>query len=189
MKVNLYDFDKTIYEGDSSTDFFFYALSKNLKILILFPKIVLAAIKYKLRIINKTKMKETIFSFLKYVNNVDELVDSFWKTHEIYIKDFYLKKDHSKDIIISASPEFLLKPICKKLNVLDLIGSDVDKKTGKFKKENCHGEEKVRRLNQKYKDLYVCESYSDSLSDIPLLKLAKKSFIVKHEKLIEKKFN
>ena len=58
MKVNLYDFDKTIYEGDSSTDFFFYALSKNLKILILFPKIVLAAIKYKLRIIEVNKWKE-----------------------------------------------------------------------------------------------------------------------------------
>ena len=42
---------------------------------------------------------------------------------------------------------------------------------------------------KKYKDLNVCESYSDSLSDIPILKLAKKSFIVKHEKLIEKNFN
>lgn len=188
MKVDLYDFDNTIYEGDSSTDFFFYALSKNPKIIILIPKIILSAIKYKLKIINKTKMKETIFSFLKYVNNVDDLITSFWRTHENHIKNFYLKKDHSKDIIISASPEFLLKPICKKLNVLDLIGSDVDKKTGKFKKENCHGEEKVRRLSQKYKDLYICESYSDSLSDIPILKLAEKSFIVKHEKIIEKNF-
>ena len=30
MKINLYDFDNTIYEGDSSTDFLFYCL-KNIE--------------------------------------------------------------------------------------------------------------------------------------------------------------
>ena len=69
-----------------------------------------------------------------------------------------------------------------------MIGSRVNKKTGKFTGLNCHGEEKVRRLNKVYKDIKVNESYSDSRSDIPILKLAKKAFYVKGDKLIETKF-
>lgn len=188
MKVNLYDFDNTIYKGDSSTDFFFFCLSKYPKNIILVPSIIFAAIKYKLKIISKTDMKEKIFSFLKNVDNIDSLVNKFWNTHDIYIKDFYLNKNHSKDIIISASPEFLLKPITDKLKVMNLIGSKVDKYNGKFLRENCHGKEKVNRLNEIYDDLDVLEAYSDSLSDIPILKMAKKSYIVHGEKIELKKF-
>lgn len=183
MQVNLYDFDNTIYKGDSSTDFFFFCLSKHPKILKIVPNIIVYAIKYKLKKVTKTQMKEKIFSFLKYVDDVDQLITDFWLTHKIYIKDFYQKKEHNKDIIISASPEFLIKPVFSKIDVLDVIGSDVDKKTGKFLKENCHGKEKVKRLNHKYKEIEVEEAYSDSLSDIPILKLAKKSYIVKNNKI------
>ncbi len=41
MKINLYDFDNTIYEGDSSTDFFFYCLKKYPKIVKIIPKNIL----------------------------------------------------------------------------------------------------------------------------------------------------
>lgn len=184
MKINLYDFDNTIYKGDSSTDFFFYALMKYPKIIKLIPSIIIAAIRYKLKKINKTEMKETIFKFVTFIPNIDDLVKDFWKEHECYIKEFYLSKKHDKDIIISASPEFLLKPITKKLEVMDLIGSKVDKKTGKFTGLNCHDEEKVKRLNKKYDDYKVIEAYSDSKSDIPILKLAKKQYLVKGDRLI-----
>lgn len=188
MKINLYDFDNTIYKGDSSTDFFMYSMMKYPKIAILLPKIAVSAIKYKLHKISKTEMKQTIFSFLKYVPDVDALVKEFWDSHECYIKEFYLAKKHDKDIIISASPEFLLDGITKKLGVMELIGSKVNKKTGKFTGLNCHGEEKVKRLNKKYEDYEVMESYSDSKSDIPILKLAKKQYLVKGDKLIPYKF-
>ena len=65
------------------------------------------------KIVTKTEMKEVIFSFLKYVPDVDSLVQKFWEEHRIYIKDFYLEKKHNHDVIISASPEFLLTPIVK----------------------------------------------------------------------------
>lgn len=183
MKINLYDFDNTIYQGDSSTDFFFYSLMKYPKGIIYFPKILLSCFLYVIKVIDKTKLKESFFSFLKVVKDVDSLVNSFWKSHECYIKDFYLKKKHDKDIIISASPEFLLKPICQKLKVKDLIASDVNKKNGQFRKKNCHGKEKVRRLKEKYSDFTVLESYSDSLSDTPILNLAQKAYLVKKNKI------
>ena len=50
MKINLYDFDNTIYEGDSSTDFFFYCLKRYPKIAKIIPKILLSAIKHTLHI-------------------------------------------------------------------------------------------------------------------------------------------
>lgn len=183
MKVNIFDFDNTIYQGDSSTDFFFYSLMKKPIILLTIPKIIVYGIKYKLGIIDMTCLKEINFRFLKYIN-VDEMVESFWKSHRHCIKDFYLKRDHSSDIIISASPEFLLKPICGYLNVKDLIGSVVDKQTGKFYLPNCHDVEKVKRLNQKYNNIKVIEAYSDSLSDRPILELAEKAYLVKNNKIM-----
>ena len=183
--INLYDFDKTIYDGDSSVDFFVWCLGKYPIIWLNIPKMVLAAIKYKLKITNKTKMKEVIFSYLKKVPNVDEELELFWAKHKCYIKDFYQKKKHDKDIIISASPEFLLEPICKELKVKKLIASRVNKKTGKFTGLNCHDEEKVKRLSKEYKTYTVKEAYSDSMSDLPILELAKRAYIVKGDKLIE----
>lgn len=185
MKVNLYDFDNTIYNGDSSTDFFFYALMKYPKIVKHIPSIIWNALLYKLKVIKKTKFKENIFAFLKSIPDVDELVKSFWLTHENYIKNFYLQKKHDKDIILSASPEFLLAPICKKLKVKDLIASDVDKKTGKFNGLNCYGREKIKRLNKKYKNVEIIEAYSDSISDTPMLEIAEHPFIVKGNKITD----
>lgn len=186
--INLYDFDNTIYSGDSSTDFFFYCAMKHPSIYLNLPKMAIAGIKYKLNKCTKTEMKEVIFSFLKKVPNVDEEVKSFWVKHRNHIKSFYLEKKHDKDVIISASPEFLLEPITKELKVKELIGSRVNKKTGKFTGLNCHGEEKVRRLNKDYKGVKVNESYSDSKSDIPILKLAKKAYYVKGDKIIPTEF-
>lgn len=183
MKINLYDFDKTIYNGDSSTDFFFYSLMKYPKIIILFPKIVVAALSYVLHIKTKTEMKEVLFSFVKYIPDIDSHIEDFWNDHRCYLKNFYMKKKHDRDIIISASPEFLLNPLKEELGVLDLMASRVDKHTGIFKGKNCHGEEKVRRLNKKYDDYEVIESYSDNKCDAPILRLAKKQFLVKGETL------
>ncbi len=183
MKINLYDFDKTIYDGDSSCDFIFYSFKKYPRTLIVVPKIIFAAIAHALHIISKTKMKENIFSFVKYIPNIDDHVDKFWELHQSNLKKFYMDKNHDRDIIISASPEFLLNPLKEELGVLDLMASRVDKRTGKFDGLNCHGEEKVRRLNEKYKDYEVLESYSDNKCDAPILRLAKTQYIVKGEKL------
>ena len=189
MKINLYDFDETIYDGDSSADFFLYCMKKKKVIIFNLPKMLGALILYKLHIWTKTRMKETIFSFVKRIDNIDEEVKNFWKEKKCNIKQFYLEKDHKNDVIISASPEFLLEPIAQELKVKKLIASPVDKKTGKFNGLNCHDVEKVRRLNEIYDEYEVEESYSDSLkSDEPILRLAKKAYIVKGSKLIEHRF-
>lgn len=187
MKYYLYDFDGTIYDGDSSVDFFKFCLKKDKSIYKMLPKLVIKFLAYKSKNITDTELKEYVFSFLKNFKNIDKVVKEFWETHESKIKNFYLEKKHDQDIIISASPEFLLKPICEKLKVKDLIASDVDKTTGKFKKPNNRGEEKVKEFYKKYPKAEILEMYSDSLHDKPLLDLAKKSYFVKKNKLYDYK--
>lgn len=179
--INIYDFDDTIYDGDSSIDFFKYSIKKNKKVLLTIPSILFAFVLYMLKIKEKEYFKSKFFSFVKYFDNIEKVVDDFWKGNYYKIKEFYIKCHKDTDIIISASPEFLLKPVSKKYK-FKLVGSKVNVKTGKFEK-NCYGEEKVKRLNKLgYKN---CNKfYSDSLSDLPLKNISKEAYIVKGNNII-----
>jgi HAD superfamily phosphoserine phosphatase-like hydrolase len=187
MKLNLYDFDGTIYDGDSSFDFFKFCVRKDKRVLRNIGKISINFLRYKTKYITLTEFKECVFSFLNYFDNIDDLIEEFWLTHEKKLKDFYLATDHSNDVIISASPDFLLKPVCDKLGVRDLIASSVDKRTGHFDKPNNRGEEKVKEFRRKYPKAIISKMYSDSMHDKPLLELAKRSYMVKRNKVYDYK--
>ena len=189
MKFTVYDFDKTIYDGDSTMDFIKFLIKKDKSIILHIPKMLLYFVKYKIKIIEKEEMKECFFEIFKKFKNIDNLVTEFWDKHEKNIKSFFTnKKSHKKDIISSASPKFLLEPIAEKYKVYDLFGSPVNKKNGKYKGKNCHGMEKIRLLHKKYPDCIVTEMYSDDINaDKPLLELAKKSYVVKKEEIIDYK--
>ncbi len=184
MKVNIFDFDGTIYDGDSSIDFFKFCLKKNKKCFIIIPNLLLNYFLYFIKIKTKTQVKEVFFSFLKYFSKPEKLIKEFWNLHDYKIKKFYLNRKHDKDIIISASPEFLISHIAKKLKVKDLIASDVEINTGKFLSSNCKGEEKVTRLKNKYNNIIIVATYTDSYSDKPLIDLSEKAYFVKKNKII-----
>ena len=176
--INAYDFDETIYDGDSSVDFYFYSLKRNKKVLIQLPRQAWGAILYKLKIIDKTRMKEHVFSFLKRIDNVDDYIEDFWKSHRKKIKQWYKNQQEKTDVIISASPEFLLKPLEKKEH-FTVIATKVDKKTGVFNSKNCHDSEKIRRYEEKY-NKKIKKFYTDSIkADKPMLEYAKEGYIVK----------
>ncbi len=178
--MNVYDFDGTIYKDDSTRDFYFYLISHYPKVLKYLLPFLFAALKYGLKIITKTKMKETLYRFLKCFDDgeIEIIVDDFWKSHEGKIYNWYYDIKKDSDVIISASPDFLLIPICKKLNI-NLICSKVNVKNGDYIGENCYGEEKVKRFYEIYKEGAIDNFYSDSKSDEPLAKLAKNAYIVK----------
>lgn len=187
MKANVYDFDKTIYDGDSSIDFYIFCLKEHPSIIFLLPKQVYAVLLYKLKIVKKEKMKEEIFSFLKKIKDIDKIITKFWESKFINIKDWYLNTNHKNDIIISASPYFLLEECCKRLGVKKLIATEVDKISGKFLSNNCYGEEKVIRLKEEYPNVIVEKMYTDSLSDLPLLNLSKEGYLVEKNKITDYK--
>ena len=183
QEINLFDFDKTIYDGDSTIDFYLYCLRRQPNLIVALPRQILAFVRYAFRSIGKDQWKEEFFSFLAGTKDTDLLVLRFWESHENKIKSFYLKMDHSRDVVISASPEFLLAPICAKLGVKALIATKVDQKTGRLIGKNCRGTEKVTRLEEQFPDCRVLCAYSDSLTDLPILNLAEQAYLVRGKKL------
>lgn len=184
MMINAYDFDETIYDGDSSVDFYLYCLKKNKKVLLVLPTQIYGVLVYLLHIKDKTYFKEKVFSFLKKIQDVDSLVDSFWKEKESKIKDWYLNQKEKSDVIISASPEFLLKPLEKKLKV-KIIATKVNKNTGRFESKNCHDYEKIKRYEQETGNKKnIFKFYSDSIkADKAMFQYAKEAYLVTGNKI------
>lgn len=184
-RVNVYDFDGTIYNGDSSVDIYFFLLKRYPKLIAYFPKQILGIVKYKLQLSSKEEMKEMYFSFLKGVRTDESFVDDFWKQNQNKIKEWYLNQKRKDDVIISASPEFLLKPICDILGIDNLIATKVELSSGKFLSKNCQGAEKVVRFEEIFSEVEIEAFYSDSKSDTYMAKLATKAFLIKNNRIID----
>ena len=181
--MNGYDFDKTIYDGDSFIAFYFYTLYKKPFLFLLFPLQAFLVLLHLLKMISKKKIKELLMFNLKFYKNKQKLVDNFWDDKILNIKEWYLKQKKESDIIISASPTFLVQGACKKLGLKNVIGTKMDIKTGKIEGRNCWGSEKATRFEENYGSDLILESfYSDSKSDLPMMKKAKKGILVKGNK-------
>lgn len=180
--MNVYDFDKTIYSGDSTINFYKYCVRNKPSVLKYLPIQIMAFFMYFIKIYDKTTMKEKFYTFLQGIDDIDLMVETFWEKNMSKIKSFYLEQKKDDDVIISASPEFLLKYPCKELNI-NLLASRVDKKSGAYDGLNCYGKEKVLRFMEIYKDCVIENFYSDSLSDTPLAEISEKAYIVKGNKI------
>ncbi|MBR4893546.1 MAG: HAD-IB family phosphatase [Clostridia bacterium] len=180
--MNVYDFDNTIYKGDSTRDFYFFTLKKNPKIIKYLPMQGYNFIKFIFHAINKTQFKEKFYTFFKDIDNIDAHLEEFWKIHRANFKSWYYDIQAEDDMVISASPEFLVKPMCDLAGIKYLEASRVDKFTGKYDGLNCWGSEKVRRFRA------VCNKeienfYSDSYSDSPLARISKNAYMVKGDRV------
>ncbi|MDR2394655.1 MAG: haloacid dehalogenase-like hydrolase [Treponema sp.] len=181
--MNVYDFDHTIYRGDSSLDFFFFVLRRRPCLALLAPLQAWGILQYLFRQISKETMKAYFFRFVRFIP-VDVVVAQFWERHIRKIAIWYWEQRNDRDVIISASPEFLLEPVVKEYMHGTLIASKIDPKTGAYNGKNCYGEEKVRRFREIYADEKIDQFYSDSLSDAPLALIAEKSFMVTGDHIV-----
>lgn len=187
--MNVYDFDGTIYNGDSTADFILWCIKKKPSVAFTIAKNGLSYISYKASLCSKTEFKEKLYSYLSHFNDMDELVNEFWDKHIENVKSWYINQKKDDDVIISASPEFLLKPVCERLGIKYLLASKVDAETGFYSGINCFGAEKVRRFYLEFNEVAsnptVDEFYSDSKSDEPLALIASKAYIVKGDNITE----
>lgn len=182
--MNVYDWDNTIYRGDSTFDFVCYCMKKQPKSLLNLPRTLWYGTLYGLRIKPKLEFKENLYHMFQYIEGIDELVETFVMSHLERVKGWYLMQQKEDDVIISASPEFLIKAFANKLNISYVMASRVDPHTGKYDGINCHGEEKVRRFYECFPEGKIDAFYSDSRSDAPLARIAKEAYLVKGNKRI-----
>ena len=91
---------------------------------------------------------------------------------------WYLMQRQAQDVVVSASPAWLLQPLCDRLGV-KLIATEVDGRSGRLLGPNCHGAQKVARFAAQYPCAQVGAFYSDSRSDAPMAGLAAKAYLVR----------
>lgn len=183
--MNVFDFDKTIYSADSTVDFYLFCLKRHPRIIKHLPLQVWGIVKYKVQLCTKEIMKENFFCFLKSIEDIDYEINVFVKSNVGKIQKWYLDMHGETDVVISASPEFLIEEFSKETTGFKVLASTVDKKTGEFKSRNCYGEEKVRRFKETFPEENIECFYSDSYSDLPMAKIAKKAYLVKNGKMTE----
>lgn len=184
MPVNVYDFDNTILRGDSSARFFAFCLGHYPRMWADVPAQAVNGLLFLLRLKPKQAFKQRMFGFLRTIGDVDAAVDAFWAKNLCRVKPWYREAHRPDDVVISASPEFLIRPACERLGIACVIGSPVDRHTGAFSGPNCHGAEKVRRFREVWPEAQIEAFYSDSHSDDPLAALADAAWLVKGERLL-----
>ena len=147
------------------------------------PAATFAGVQHMFKQADTRALKEKIFSFLPYLEDVDRIVQEFWEEKSGGVQDWYLRQRRDDDVIVSASPEFLLRPLTDRLGVR-LIATPMDRHTGRIIGKNCHDYEKVFRFRAEYPEARPEAFYSDSPSDLPMARFADKAYLVKKEKII-----
>lgn len=184
--VNVYDFDNTIYDGETLVDFILYYVRTDPKIWKYVPKLIVIALKDALHLFTVEEAIEAYASFLEgyYVNlgDVSENVVKFWNKNEKRIKPWYSKVQRESDIIVSGSTDFILEEIMKRMGVKHFIGSSIDKKTGKFIRL-CFLENKVKAFKEIYPDKHIENFYTDSMNDKAMMDIADNVYFVKKNKI------
>ncbi len=171
MEIDIYDFDKTIVPFDSGSRFALYCLLHYPWIIIYLPIVAVAAILMLLKVINFTSFKKTCFMFVPLIP-LKKAVNGFWNKYEKEAHKWFFNRKRTC-VVISASPDFLLEEIAKRLSFDYLICTRHSKKSGIIIGENCRDGEKVRRLYEKFSDIQVIDVYSDSIKhDKPIFSLA-----------------
>ncbi len=186
--MNVFDFDNTIYDGESFVDIFIMVFKKDPTLLKYVPSMVSGLIQYK----KGTLRLETAFAkyskyFEEYVvtlKDLNGLAVEFWDTHMDRIKPFYKEIQQEDDVVISASPEIMIAEICRRLGIKNYIGSQINEKTGQLGRV-CFREKKIEAFFERYPDGKIDCLYTDSMHDKPLMDISDKVFFVKGNKITQ----
>lgn len=186
--MNVYDFDNTIYRGESGKDLFIYYLKKDPRLLAALPWGLGCIIRYETGKLSIEQIYEkyagVIENYTRSIADVDADVQDFWNKNSNKIKSFYLRQRRDDDIIISACLDVVLAEICKRLNIKNYIGSQTDLESRKLLKF-CYRETKVELFKEKYPDAVIDNFYTDSYNDKPMIELAKNAYLVRGNRIIK----
>jgi phosphatidylglycerophosphatase C len=188
--IAFFDFDGTITTKDTLLEFIKFAKGKP-AFYRGFLYNIFYLLAYKVKLISNQRAKEKVLSYFfknTSVNDFEKLTVDFSKNKLPSLlrsgaeqEILKLQNDNFIVVIVSASPENWIRHWCKERNLI-LIATELEimdgRISGKISGKNCHGQEKVRRILEKYameeyEEIYV---YGDTKGDLPMLGLATKPF-------------
>ncbi len=185
--MNLFDFDNTLYDGESSFDFFIFCMKKRPKLVKYLHKLIFNLMKYKLCLISRQKLEMLICrnfaGIIKICPDFEELAESFWEENYKKIKPFYKNMQTEDDVIVSASFDFLINPVCEKLGIKNVICSKLDISSGKVI-QLCFRENKPELFSALFPGEIPENFYTDSKNDFPLMKICKNNWFVKGNRIV-----
>jgi phosphoserine phosphatase len=186
MWIDVYDFDGTLFRGDSTFAFWAYCLRKKPSLLRRVPRQVWGLFGVAAGRWDLTRGKS---EFLCYFQDIDvaDMAKRFWAepaTQKRLAGWFQPRQDELPAVIASASPEATLTPVAAELGAQYLIGTRADPRTGALLGLNCKGQEKVARLRALLPDCRIRAMYTDDVkADAPLLALAQQKYLVRRGKV------
>lgn len=190
MNLVCFDFDGTITKDDSLLGFIAYVVGfkKFFKgVFLLSPILIL----YQLGLIsNNFTRQKLMMHFFGGISQkeFDKICYKYSKTHidgilldSAMAKIYEYKANGDTVCIVSASLTDWLKPWCDEKG-LDLIATNIKKTngiiTGEIDGKNCYGDQKVKRIKEKYnlKKFNKIIAYGDSRGDKEMLEFADESY-------------
>ena len=181
--MNGYDFDKTILKGNSVRRFSLFCYVRLPYLWLLLPELLLAVILYGLRIIRKEGFLRMLEFFIVFVPRRQKFVERFWDKNFKHVQQWYLDSKRPDDVVVSASPDFLIDEICSRLNVVS-IASKTGKR-GQVVGKHCYGAHKVEMFRARFGETKLESFYSDSMTDAPMFQLAQRGYLVKGNKITQ----
>lgn len=149
--MNVYDFDNTIFRGESGVSIFFFYLKRDLKLLKKIPWGLQLIIRYKTGRMTMEQVLDTYSGFIveygQSIPNFEKDMEEFWDLNEHKIKPFYLKQQRDDDLIISACPDVILDEIMKRLNIKNYIATETEEGTMRLI-NFCYREKKSKPLKR-----------------------------------------
>lgn len=179
--MNGYDFDETIFRGNSMRSFSIFCTLRLPYLLLYLPVLLVAFLLRGLRILNKNVYLLLLEGFVVFVPHTEKFVDKFWDKNMRRIKTWYLQQKRDDDIVVSATPFFVVGEACRRLGV-KCVATDFDTH-GKLTGKHCHGKYKVKYFTEQIGDVRLATYYSDSKSDTPMWRFAEKGYLVKGDDL------
>ena len=190
MNISLYDFDGTIYRGDSSVD---YALHCILRRPYLAPLVIVVSFLvalHKCGLVKKETAKALLFMIM---SPADVSIRTFVKKIRNKFNQETLAmmgRDIASGImpiVISAGPRLLVESAVQSFAAVTVIATETDPRhPWRLRSPNCSGEEKVRRLREwlamrrtSLGEVRITHVVSDSLDDIPLFQLGERCYFVR----------
>lgn len=184
--MNVYDFDNTIYDGETLVDFALYYIKTDPRIWKYVPKLLWIAFKDKFHLFTVEEALKAYASFLEgyliTLDDIQENVIKFWDKNECKIKPWYKDVQRDDDIVVSGTTDFLLDEIMKRMGIKNYVGSAIDMETGKFIRL-CFLENKVKIFNELFPDAHIDNFYTDSMNDKAMMDIADHVFFVDGDKI------